>query len=141
MLRATLGVLGGLVAWVLIATTGDLVLRLAWPGYSEVEAAMAFTTAMMLARLVLGALASLGAGLVAAWTTKGGGRAIVVLAGVLLAAFIPAHYGLWEKFPVWYHVAFLLSLVVMPVLGGVLFRSWADRRSDAKHRLFGAPAK
>jgi hypothetical protein len=94
----------------LIATIGNVVMRFAWPGYSEVETAMGFTPAMMLARLILGALASLGAGLVGTWITKGKGRAIVVLAGVLVALFIPVHYGLWEKFPLWYHVVFLLSL-------------------------------
>jgi len=125
MLRAILGVVGGLVSWMLIATIGNIVMRLAWPGYSEVEKAMAFTPAMMLARLLLGALASVGAGIVGAWITKGNGRAIVVLAIVLLAIFIPVHYGLWDKFPFWYHITFLLSLVVITPLGSMLFRSRA----------------
>jgi len=109
----------------LIATIGNIVMRLAWPGYSEVEKAMAFTPPMMLARLFLGALASAGAGLVSAWITKGNGRAIVVLAAILLVIFIPVHYGLWDKFPLWYHITFLLSLVVMTPLGSTLFRSRA----------------
>ena len=109
----------------LIATIGNIVMRLAWPGYSEVEKAMAFTPAMMLARLLLGALASVGAGIVGAWMTKGNGRAIVVLAVVLLAIFIPVHYGLWDRFPLWYHITFLLSLVVITPLGSMLFRSRA----------------
>jgi len=125
MLRAILGVVGGLVSWMLIATIGNIVMRLAWPSYSEVEKAMAFTPAMMLARLLLGALASVGAGIVGAWITKGNGRAIVVLAVVLLAIFIPVHYGLWDRFPLWYHITFLLSLVVITPLGGMLFRSRA----------------
>ena len=125
MLRAILGVVGGLVSWMLIATIGNIVMRLAWPGYSEVEKAMAFTPAMMLARLLLGALASVGAGIVGAWITKGNGRAIVVLAVVLLAIFIPVHYGLWDRFPLWYHITFLLSLVVITPLGSMLFRSRA----------------
>jgi hypothetical protein len=110
-------------------------MRLAWPGYSEVETAMAFTSAMMLARLIVGALASLGAGFVGASIAKGKGVAIIVLAGVLLALFIPVHYGLWEKFPIWYHLVFLLSLAVMPPLGGHLFRFYANQRSN---RLAGA---
>jgi hypothetical protein len=109
----------------LIATIGNIVMRLAWPGYSEVEKAMAFTPAMMLARLLLGALASVGARIVGAWITKGNGPAIVVLAIVLLAIFIPVHYGLWDRFPFWYHITFLLSLVVITPLGGMLFRSRA----------------
>ena len=123
MLRAIVGVVGGLISWVLIATIGNVAIRLAWPAYSEVEAAMGFTPAMMLARLFLGALASLGAGLACARITKGNGRAIAVLAGVLFAVFIPVHYGLWDRFPLWYHLAFLLSLLVITLLGGMLFRS------------------
>jgi hypothetical protein len=79
---------------------------------------MGFTPAMLLARLILGALASLGAGLVGAWISRGQRRAIVVLTVVLLAVFIPVHYRLWEKFPLWYHLTFLLSLAVLPALGG-----------------------
>jgi hypothetical protein len=32
--------------------------------------------------------------------------------------FIPEHVMLWEKFPVWYHLAFLLSLVPLTYVGG-----------------------
>jgi hypothetical protein len=97
-------------------------MRLAWPGYAEVEAAMGFTPAMMLGRLILGALASLAAGLVAAWISRGQQRTIVVLTVVLLALFIPVHYRLWEKFSLWYHLTFLLSLALLPALGDRLFR-------------------
>ena len=34
--------------------------------------------------------------------------------------FIPVHYGLWENFPLWYHVVFFASLAVMTVLGARL---------------------
>ena len=37
---------------------------------------------------------------------------------VLLAAFIPEHITLWEKFPVWYHLTFLLSLIPLTFAGG-----------------------
>ncbi len=61
MLRAVAGVAGGLIVWVVVATVGNLALRAAWPGYAGVEAAMSFTPAMLLARLVLGAVSSLWA--------------------------------------------------------------------------------
>ena len=37
MTRAIAGLFGGLVAWFLIATVGDLALRIAWTSYAEVE--------------------------------------------------------------------------------------------------------
>ena len=117
MLRAVAAVVGGLIAWVVVATVGNLVLRTAWPGYAEVEIAMTFTLVMLVLRLLLVGLSSLCSGFVAAWIAKGNGAAIKVLAGVMLVAFLPIHYTLWERFPAWYHVIFLLSLVAMPLLG------------------------
>ena len=121
MARAIGGLVGGLVAWFLIATAGNLALRFAWPGYAEVEKAMTFTLAMMVARLVLGVLSSLGAGLTVAWITRGNGRTAQVLAGILLVLFIPVHYWLWDRFPLWYHLTFLVSLVLATVWGAMLY--------------------
>jgi hypothetical protein len=127
MLKGIAGVIGGLVAWFLIATIGNRVLRAAWPGYAEVEVSMTFTLGMLLARLVLGALSSLGAGLVAALITNRSGIAIKSLAGMLLILFIPVHYSLWERFTTWYHLVFLASLVVVTLLGALLYPGRAGR--------------
>jgi hypothetical protein len=127
MLKGIAGVIGGLVAWFLIATIGNRVLRAAWPGYAEVEVSITFTLGMLLARLVLGALSSLGAGLVAALITNRSGIAIKSLAGMLLILFIPVHYSLWERFPTWYHLVFLASLVVVTLLGALLYPGRAGR--------------
>jgi hypothetical protein len=113
-------VVAGAVVWILIATIGNLAVRAALPGYAEVEAAMRFTAAMMMCRLLVGALSSLGAGWLTARITHQNGRAISVLSGLLILIFIPVHYALWEKFPLWYHIVFFASLAVMPVLGAKL---------------------
>jgi hypothetical protein len=123
MIRNIVGVVAGAATWLLIATAGNVVLRLVLPGYAAVEKAMDFTASMMLARLALGALASLGAGFVAAWVSRRSARGVWALAGILLLFFIPVHYQLWDRFPPWYHAAFLVSLVVLTVLGGRLYRS------------------
>jgi uncharacterized membrane protein YoaK (UPF0700 family) len=90
------------------------------PGYSEVERAMTFTFGMQVARLASGALASLAAGAVAARIARGDRRAVWALVIALLALFIPVHYGLWERFPLWYHLVFLASLVVVTLAGAAL---------------------
>jgi hypothetical protein len=100
---------------------GNLVLRFAWAGYAEVEKAMTFTLAMMVARLVLGVLSSLGAGLTVAWITRRNGRMAQVLAGILFVLFIPVHYSLWDRFPLWYHLTFLVSLVLATLWGAMLY--------------------
>ncbi|MEO8976906.1 MAG: hypothetical protein ABI552_14255, partial [Casimicrobiaceae bacterium] len=113
-----MAVIGGLVTWTVVATLFNLAIRVSWPDYAAVEKAMAFTPAMMAARLVLGVLASLCAGFAAAWIARGDRRPVYVLAAVLLAFFLPVHYQLWLSFPAWYHATFLVSLVIVTLLGG-----------------------
>ena len=113
MARAIAGVVAGVVVWMIIATAGNLAMRAAWPDYADVEAAMRFTPEMMISRLFVGALSSLGAGWLAARITNRNAGAISALVGILIVAFIPVHYALWEKFPLWYHLVFFTSLAVM----------------------------
>ena len=120
MARAIAAIVAGLVMWTLIATVANLALRTAWPSYAEVEAAMRFTPEMMLARLLVGALSSFGAGWLAARIAKRNASAVYVLAGLLIAVFIPVHSRLWENFPLWYHAVFFASLAVMTMLGARL---------------------
>ena len=120
MARGIAGVAGGLVAWFLVATALNSLLRVSWPGYAQAELPMTFTLAMMAARLLVGGLSSVGAGLVLAWIAKRAGIPAKVLGTVLIALFIPVHYTLWDKFPVWYHLIFLASLMPLALLGARL---------------------
>jgi hypothetical protein len=45
-----------------------------------------------------------------------------ITAGIMVALFIPAHYMLWDKFPVWYHLFFLVTLAPTVLLGASLVR-------------------
>lgn len=114
--------MAGLAAWVAIVTAAGLVMREAWPAYASVADAMTFTLPMMIARLTIGAIATLAMG----WTTAATARhstVPAVLAGVLLLlAFIPVHVMIWDKFPVWYHLTFLLSLIPFTLAGAKLVR-------------------
>ena len=120
IIRAVTGIVAGLIAWFLIASVGNRLLRVSWSGYAGAEKPLKFTLAMMAARLVLGALSSVCAGFVVAWVTKSNGMAAKVLGIVLVAMFIPVHYGLWDKFPVWYHLTFLVSLLPLTLVGATL---------------------
>ena len=118
-MRAAGAVLGGLVVWVVVATLLNLALRLGWPDYAAVEKSMNFTLGMLAARLAIGALASLGAGFAAAWISRRKPIAVWVLVILLLALFVPLHYTLWQRFPAWYHAAFIVSLVIFTLLGAM----------------------
>jgi O-antigen ligase len=123
-------VVSALAAWIFVATALNLPLRIAWPHYHEAEAVFNFTLAMKLARLALGALSSLAAGFVAAWIGKGRTRAAMLTGVILLGLFIPDHYLLWSKFPIWYHLTFLVSLVPLTLLGAVGYRRLNHERGS-----------
>ena len=120
MAKKALGVIGGLAVWIAVATVAGVILRAAWPAYASVADAMTFTLPMMIARLSIGAVATVAAGWVAATITRRSLLATLLPGVVLLAGFIPQHIALWEKFPVWYHLTFLFSLIPLVFLGGKL---------------------
>src|SRR5262249_5738352 len=117
MVRKIIGALAGLVTWLAVALIAGLVLRAAWPAYAKVADDMTFTLSMKLVRLGIGAVATVAAG----WLTTAIARTpmVAALVGVvLLLAFIPQHISLWQKFPLWYHLTFLASLIPLSVWGG-----------------------
>ena len=122
MKRSILAFVAGLAVWVLVVSLLNRGLRLAIQGYAAAEPQMTFSLGMMAARLVLGVLASLAAGAAARVVAPTGRAVSWVLGAVLLVAFIPVHIRLWAKFPVWYHLVFLGTLVPLALLGGMFTR-------------------
>jgi hypothetical protein len=118
MAKKILGVVAGLAAWIAVATAAGAIMRVSWPAYASVADAMIFTMPMLVARLSIGALATLAAGLVTAVIAPRSVLARLMPGVVLLIGFIPVHVSLWDKFPVWYHLTFLVSLVPLTYLGG-----------------------
>jgi hypothetical protein len=125
MVRFIGGVLLGAIGWIAIATLGNWVLRAVLPGYSQVEQAMTFTLPMQIGRLTLGLAASLGAGAICA--AVAGRRRVppAVLGAIMVALFLPVHIGLWDKFPLWYHLFFLITLAPAVIAGALLVRQVA----------------
>lgn len=118
--RTALAVIGGLVAWTLIVTIIDIGLRLALPGYRAAETTLIFTLTMKIARLAMAAVTSLGAGAIVGWIAPRSRWAPWIVGLVILALFLPEHVHLWPRFPVWYHLLFLVPLVPLIVLGAQL---------------------
>ena len=123
MWRTVLSVVLGLVAWVVVVTLLNFGLRAAIPGYHAAETTLQFTLVMKIGRLTEAALTSLAAGAVVSWIDPSTKRAPWLVGLIVLAIFLPVHVSLWNKFPVWYHLAFLLPLAPLVALGGSLTRS------------------
>ncbi len=117
MLRLIGGIVAGVVVWAVVVTVLNFGLRYGMPGYAGVEKAMLFTVQMMAARLSISAVSSLASGYAAAAIGRRQMSAIVT-GVILLLLFIPVHYSLWHRFPIWYHLTFLTSLLVLSIVGG-----------------------
>lgn len=120
--------MAGIVLWAVVATLLNFGLRAGIPGYTLAEPTLNFTLGMKVARLILGALASLSAGAAVGLIAPSKPTLPWVLGAVVLAAFIPAHVQLWAKFPVWYHLVFLGTLIPLVALGAALTRRRSRNR-------------
>jgi hypothetical protein len=131
MARGTLGVVVGLAVWVSVVTVAGLVMRETWSAYASVADAMTFTLPMMIVRLTVGALATLAMGLATSVVSRRSLVATLAAGALLLLVFIPEHLRLWDKFPVWYHLTFLLSLIPLAYLGSMTSRRGAHGELDS----------
>ncbi len=120
MWRKIGAVVAGLAAWIVVVSLLNRGLRLWLPGYAAVEQAMTFTLAMKIARLAIGAVSSLAAGVVVRVIAPASRWAPWVVGLVLLALFIPDHIYVWARFPIWYHLTFLVTLAPLVALGAQL---------------------
>jgi hypothetical protein len=128
MARNFIGVVTGLVVWVAVAVVAGLIVSETWPAYVSVADTMTFTLAMKIVRLSIGAIATIAAGFVTACITQST-FARLVTGLILLIVFIPQHVMLWDKFPIWYHLWFLLSLVPLTYVGNSIARGSMRTRS------------
>jgi hypothetical protein len=127
--RSVLATAAGLAVWILVVSLLNRGLRLGLAGYTAAEPTMSFTLTMMAARLTIAALASLIGGAALGWIAPRARAAPLVLGAILVAVFVPVHVQLWSRFPPWYHLTFLLSLLPLVVLGARLASSGASAAS------------
>ena len=120
MSKKILAVVAGLVVWVIVVMAIGQMMRSSWPAYASVATAMTFNLPMLVARLSISVVATLAVGLVTASIAPRSTLVRLMPGLLLLVAFIPEHIRLWDKFPVWYHLMFLVSLVPLTCIGGTL---------------------
>jgi hypothetical protein len=120
MKRFILACLAGLLTWMVVVTVINRVLRLSLPNYTAAEHTLQFTLGMKWARLLMAIVTSVVAGAVTGWISRSRRRAPLIVGSVVLAIFLPVHIAIWSKFPVWYHLTFLLTIVPAVLVGALL---------------------
>jgi hypothetical protein len=121
--RTIASVIGGLMTWAVVVTVLNFGLRAAIPGYHAAEATLQFTPVMKAGRLIEAALTSLAAGAVTGWIAPSRKWAPWIVGLIILAMFLPVHAKLWNQFPAWYHLTFLVPIVPLVLLGSMLIRT------------------
>jgi hypothetical protein len=135
MKRSILACLAGLLTWAVVVTVINRVLRLSLPNYTTAEHTLQFTLGMKWVRLLMAIVTSLVAGAVTRWISPSSRWAPLIVGGVVLAMFVPAHIALWSKFPVWYHLTFLLTIIPAVLVGALL----TPRRSNHLKEVYSGP--
>ena len=135
MKRFILACLAGLLTWIVVVTVINRVLRLSLPNYTAAEQTLQFTLGMKWARLLMAIVTSVAAGAVTGWISRSSRWAPLIVGGVVLAMFVPVHISIWSKFPVWYHLTFLLTIVPAALAGALL----SPHRSKDLKEVYPAP--
>jgi hypothetical protein len=117
MKRPILAFIVGLLAWIVVISLIDRLLRVSLAGYAAAEPKLTFTLGMMAARLSMAAITSLIAGAAVGAIAPASKRTPWILGVVLLAIFVPIHVRVWPALPVWYHLTFLVTLAPLIALG------------------------
>jgi len=120
MKRSILACLAGLLTWVIVVSLINRLLRVSLPDYTAAEHTLQFTLAMKWARLVMAIVTSLVAGAVTGWISPSSRWAPWAVGIVVFAMFLPVHIAIWSKFPAWYHLTFLLTIIPSVLVGALL---------------------
>jgi hypothetical protein len=132
MKRSILACLAGVLTWIVVVTVINRLLRLSLPNYTAAEQTLQFTLGMKWARLLMAVVTSLVAGAVIRWISPSSRWAPLIVGSVVLAMFVPLHIAIWSKFPVWYHLTFLLTIVPAVLVGALL----PPRRSQDLNEVY-----
>jgi hypothetical protein len=127
MWRTIGAIIAGLVGWAVIVTVINWGLRLGIPGYRVAEHTLVFTLEMKIARLAMAAITSVATGVLVRVIAPGSRLAPWIVGLIVLALFVPAHVQLWHRFPIWYHLSFLVPLAPLVALG-----AWLVSRAPAQ---------
>lgn len=135
MKRSILACLAGLLTWFVVVTVINRVLRLSLPNYTAAEHTLQFTLGMKWARLLMAIVTSLVAGAVTGWISPSSRWAPLIVGSVVLAMFAPWHIANWSKFPAWYHLTFLLTIIPAVLVGALL----PPRRNKDLNEVYSGP--
>lgn len=121
--RRGVGVVAGSVTAIGMGLVAVLLARRLWPAYAAAEPTKQYSLAMLIGRLLAGALCTAAASVVATRIARSDSAVIGWwLGGLFLAVALPIHvWDVWADYPAWYHLVYLSSRVpVAGLIGGAV---------------------
>ena len=120
VLRRVAGLaLGWATSWVVLSGSFAL-LRASWPDYALADPEKAYTLTMLFVRLfIFSSMIAATSGV--ATLVAGDKRFAWIAGGLILALSIPPHLYpgyVWDDYPAWYHIVYLLSIFPTAVIAG-----------------------
>jgi hypothetical protein len=120
VIRVAVGIaLAWVTSWVVL-NGGFSLLRASWPQYALAHPGKTFTLTMLFVRLLI--FSSMIAATSGVATLIAGDKRMAWIAGgVILAVSIPPHLYpgyVWNDYPAWYHIVYVLSILPLAYLGG-----------------------
>jgi hypothetical protein len=111
--------LGWATSWAIL--TGCFTsLRVVWPDYGLADPEKAYTLTMLFVRLVI-FTAMIVATTAVATLVAGDDRVAWIAGGLILALSIPPHLYpgyVWDDYPAWYHIVYLVSILPIAAFSG-----------------------
>jgi hypothetical protein len=118
-----------------VVTVINRLLRLSLPNYTAAEHTLQFTLGIKWARLLMAIVTSLVAGALTRWISPSSRWPPLIVGTVVLAMFAPWHIANWSKFPAWYHLTFLLTIIPAVLVGALL----PPRRNNDRNEVYSRP--
>ncbi|MFN8342955.1 MAG: hypothetical protein U0V64_14935 [Cyclobacteriaceae bacterium] len=119
------GIVAGLIAYAISGKLGLYLLQLCWSAYETHSADRSYTLSMLLARLFVGTLAAIAAGVAATKFARDKGRTALLVGLLAFSGGAYVHFltDTWTAYPIWYHLAYVLPIIPVTGLGGYLAHS------------------
>jgi hypothetical protein len=121
-------VVGWATSWVVL-NAGFALLRASWSDYASADPDKSYTLAMLFVRLAIFST-MIAATSATATIVSADKRSPWVTGGIILALSVPPHLYpgyVWNDYPGWYHIGYLLSVLPIAVLAGQLVQRLAPR--------------
>ena len=126
-IKTVLGILVGLVAYMIIGSLGLSLLSIIWADHAISSKDKSFTFAMLLSRLLIAIFASIVAGIGATKISNDNGKSAWFVGAIIFCIAAYIHFFMvWSDYPVWYHFAYLLPIIPIIGLSNLVLCKWGS---------------